>query len=302
MRDYDIFDRDSKDVVDELEEERNSGGKSGKLFKIVNTITILGMFAALGIGVLGIFQVLKFNAPTFGVIGTIISICVGSWLMLPWVACLDQKKHKKASLTFIILDVAIPLLWIFAIWFFVIRITGGGVGVKTLTFIKVVFLISLQFAVVSFVANTVLRYGKKLIVVQIVAYISYAYFDFYLSYALFCIRFTEAEGIVFSGALEVLGNKLLVALFVLAFVYIIISFSIINGRHKKRRRRLGDTVMDLVPGSERRTQTQASAPAPAEPKKDITEEQLQALQNLLDKNLITQEEYEEKRKAIINRM
>lgn len=289
MRYYNIFDRTSKDEVADLEYNRKSAG--GKYFKIVNTISILGIFIALGLVVLGAFNLLQFSAPTFGIIGTISCVCIGSWLMLPWVACWEQKKRKKAAVTFIVLDIAVSLLWIFVTWFLVAK--SQSIDSGTLNFVKIVVVITFQFAAVSIIANTILRFGKRLIVVQVILYASFLYFDFFISFALACIKFTEEDGIVTSGMLEILGNKVMLSLFVLSLLYVIISLSIINGGHK-RRRTIGDRAADLT-GSQHLYEDE-------QPPKQSTEEQLLSLQNLLNKGLISHAEYEKKRSEILGKI
>lgn len=294
---FNMFNRNSKDEINS--HERNKKSKGGTLFRTINTIAILGIFLALGLFVLSIFGLLKFSATTFGLIGTVLCLCVGCWLMLPWLAYLEQKKNKIVSIVFICLNILIPVLWTFAIWFLIAQTKSGAITAGTLTFVKYVIIISLQFAVVSFIANTITRYGKKFLVLQVVAYISYIYFDFYLSYALACISFTANDGIVFSGALNVLGNKILLMFFVLSLLYVIISNNFL-GRRYQRKRSAADVLIDMLPDGQGSTQEPTTTVSNTE--SQSIEEQLQTLQNLLDKNLITQEEYNKKREDLLNKL
>lgn len=280
--------------------EEKEEQKGGTFFKIIRTVSIVGIFLAIGLTVFATMGYLKFNSTTFGLIGTIGIICAGCWLMLPWLNYLERKQNKVVSIVFVGLIILTSALWLITLWALIIQVHKGTLGVGTFNFIRVVLIISLQFAVASFIAGTIVKYGKKLLFFQVIAYISYLYLDFYVSSLLFCFSIGGENGISFNlDLVSIVANKLCFTLFIISAIYVAIANSIVNKTFMRRNRSLGDVVLGNVVDQLEQPKQQKQQ---KEQNSETAEEQLTKLNSLLEKKLITQEEYDQKRKDILDKM
>ena len=300
---FDMFNKSSKDELDSI--NHNKKNESGKFYKVVNIIAILGIFIVAGAIILAVFGLFPFNLVTMGIMGTITSITIGCWVMMPWVACFEQNKYKKRAIVFISLDAGIALFWIVVMFIMIIGNASQKLdGVGMLKLVQIAILVTLQFFIVTTVANTILRYGKRLLIVQIIGYISIVYLDVYFSILLIGMKITEENGLqLASYATEIILNPLVLALAVIAFAFASTAFAIIYRGYKKQRS-LGMTSQEMADSAcgERTISEIADENNKSAKKEESAEEQLQKLQSLLDKKLISQKEYDEKRKRIIDNL
>ncbi len=268
--------------------------KDSKLYRTINTVSIVGLFAAVVLGVLSIMGIIKFNRYIVGVILTIGALCLGCVLMLPWIRRLEHKELKIVSLVFIALDALVPILWTICIWIVIGVTSGGTMSVGLIKFIQAVLIISVQFAVASYIATGITKYKKTMIVFQAIAYTCYMYVDFIITYFLCCLNFGGKE--IFVDKIGLLSSIWIWAIFAIAAIFTGISNGIM---YRSDIRRIRDTMDDMHLQKPQNTDAQAEPVAtPAE----SAEEQLNKLKSLLDKNLITEEEYNKKREEIINKL
>ena len=266
--------------------------KESKLYRTVNAISILGVFVAIVLCVLGAMQIIKFNRILIGVIATIGALCVGSVLMLPWIRCLDHKENKIVSLVFIALDALVPLLWIISIWIIVGVSAKGEISLGLLNFIKAVLIISVQFGVASYIASGITKYKKSMLVLQVIAYVCYLYVDFIATYFLCCLNFSGKNLLV--DHLSLFNNVWIWALFVISIAFISVANLIM---YRDGINRVQQAAEEVYAEKAKKSQEETQ-----KPQTETVEEQLEKLKLLLDKNLITQEEYDKKREDIISKM
>ena len=75
--------------------------KQNNIYKLVQTIAIIGIFAAVAILVLGFTEVFKLTSGLFVVVGVIGVICGCCLLAAPWVRRLERNEFKILSWVFI---------------------------------------------------------------------------------------------------------------------------------------------------------------------------------------------------------
>ncbi len=272
--------------------------KSGfNLYKLLTTLGIAGIFIAVGYFV---FQTSYGHITAMQVLITalILIVSVGCLLCLPWSKWISEKRYRIVSWVFIgVIGVTIILWLISAILIYNIIITQDVNEAKTITllnFLKVVFIISFQTLVANMIGRTFLTYKKSLIVFQIVMDLSYLFLDFYICYALSGIKMSTS-GVDWTANTGLLTNHLVLTLLTLSILYIGISNAILRvvERRKAARGRggLGDAFVDAMEENDVQPSNKKTA-----------EEKLAELKTMLDKNIITQEEYDKKRKDIIDNM
>ena len=296
------------------EKDIQNGDDENRLYKLVSNIAIIGVFASVAILVLGIFKIFKMNSFIFGIVATIAVLSIACFLLLPWVRRLGNGESKKVALVFMALIIACAILWLICVYMFIgiynkSKIEGfeSKSLVTPLNFVKVTLIISLQFLMASLVAETIIRYKKKMIVFQAITYLSNLFFDFYITFFLGCLSITN-KGMALSSKAKILGNKFMVVMFVISILYMAISSAIMKKQEEKRLVMAAHDSYNI--DGTRKTEKQRtvkemlgdkaeSADVEAEVVSQKPEEKLESLKNMLDKNLITQEEYDKKREEIL---
>lgn len=303
------------------EKDIQNGDEENGLYKLVSNIAVIGVFASVAVLVLGIFKIFKMNSFIFGIVATIAVLSIACFLLLPWVRRFGNGESKKIALVFMALILACAILWLICVYMFIgiynkSKIDGFELKslVPPLNFVKITLIISLQFLMASLVAETVIRYKKKMIVFQAITYLSNFFFDFYITFFLGCLSITT-EGLDLSSKAKILGNKFMVVMFVISIIYMAISSAImkkqeakrlvlaardnynIDGTRKSEKQR---TVKEIL-GDKAEKQVEENQEAEVQVSQK-PEEKLESLKNMLDKNLITQEEYDKKREEILKDM
>ena len=286
------------------EKDIQNGDEDNRLYKLVSNIAIIGVFVSVAILVLGIFKIFEMNSFIFGVVATIAVLSIACFLLLPWVRRFGRGENKKISLVFMALIIACAVLWLVCVYMFIgiynkSKVDGFDAKslVTPLNFVKATLIISMQFLMASLVAETVIRYRKKMIVFQAITYLSNLFFDFYITFFLGCLSISN-EGMALSDKAKILGNKFMVVMFVISIIYMAISSAIMKKQEAKRFTLAVQDNYD-IDGQKRSKdeKTEEVQPAVQSP-----EEKLESLKNMLDKNLISQEEYDKKREEILKDM
>ncbi len=273
--------------------------KKFDLYKTIQSLAILGLFVTLGIIVLGFCAVIKLTTPITATCAIVAVICGSGFLAMPWVRRLQNNQFKILSYIFLGLVGVCCILWVISVIqivkivnFTTDAVNGTEVEIakftSALNFLKVVLVISIQFITASTIANTIVKYRKNLIPFQAIMYLSHAFVDFYITYFLCCLVIAENK-IDISSNVSLLGNKFMWVTLVLALLYVGISGAVIK---RTEERRLKDRFEDEDLGVK---QEPAKANNP-------TEEKLNELKALYDKQILTKEEYEAKRAEIISNM
>ena len=130
-----------------------------------------------------------------------------------------------------------------------------------------------------------------MVVFQTIAYASYTYFDIFVTFCLFCLNFDAAnEKVYLSDAIKLLKNKIVLTLFVLALVYMLISNTIMKSIEVRRAKNVIEDAYYRSFETEENVEMQTA------------EQKLEQLKSMLDKQLITQDEYDQKRAEILKDM
>jgi len=286
----------------------------GKVYKIINNSSIVGMFAAVSLLVLMITGIINWHSTWVGIIIGIAVLCICCNLALPWILRVERKEFVKLSYVFIGLIAVCAILWISCDIVVIsqyikiknainsnvsdaesIKIIKNVIG--SMNFLKVAFCLSLQFSVASFVATYITRFKKEMIPLQVIAYISYIIIDVWVTSALFSLNIrnnfeeiSKVSKIIYINLdlLKFLISKYVIVALILAVVYIGISKVIMNKVLINKRLKVDD----------KQTETISSKTDEKTSNSNISS-RLEQLKEMLDKNLITQEEYNKKREEIL---
>ena len=160
-------------------------------------------------------------------------------------------------------------------------------------------IISVQFICGTTIGSVITRYGKSMLVFQVIMYISNIIVDLYVSgwLLLFKIDGTDIAFNSSSGLFSFLTSNAVYPIAILALAYVSLSNSIIKRIELKRQKYQIENYGDRIDQKEAEQQAQANA----QPVKD-NKQKLVELKSMLDDGLITQEEYDEKRKKLLEEM
>ncbi len=303
-----------------------------KLYRSVRIAVILvavlaAVFLALAISVESL------RAPaSFKVSLAVLAVCVGGAACLPWITQFERDRRRKArgeevpqwrfilTYAFFAFIGVCTLLWVIAVFVVgddiinnIINSSGEGFSASTFTFLRVAIIFSLQALFGSVIATGILRHGKSNLPLRAVMYVTIAYLDVWLSWVAGGITVAGIE----DGTFLPISSTPLWVIAVLTAVALFASASILAGQTRRKEIELimkGD-VSALTEGDVNLIDTQAAtanmyradAPAPAptpagEPAEEDAETRLERLVRMRDKGLISEEEYEEKRKEILAKM
>lgn len=324
-------------MAEEVKEEKI---KPGKISKLLMQIAILGLFAVAGVIVLLITGALGRAADNRGLILALAIfgfICLGALLALPWVRYLERGKYKIVSWIFTGFVIFCVLLWIIASFVvngLINRVIAETItdayGYNTVIFVRIVLIITLQFVAANFIAGNVLRYGKKMVVFQGIAYFSYVYIDMWLSCLLSIFVLGKKNGeytLTYSeGLSDFVFTRWVWTLAVVALVWVIVSNTIISNTNKngdlrrtgyeydrygnRRRRSLSGRLLGaMVDKLERQgedeeidAENESTKSEAKNAEKGDAKEKLAKLKEMYDQGLLTKEEYDAKRQKIVDEL
>lgn len=272
--------------------------KKFTIWGILQTVAILGLFADVAILILGLRGVFRFNSSFVLLLLIILIVSVAMLLSMPWIKRLEKNKDKIVSIIFLSILIVFAILWIVAtvmvvnLFKQIEDITISKVYGK-LNFIKFTLIATMQFAVANLIASTILKYRKKLIVLQAIMYASNLYVDVWFTILFTGLKITN-DGLSFNIN-PFLFNGVVITILSIAICYTLILNAIVK---RTQRRKYGYSMFDLDADDEKSEGHQVQ-PAKAEAS---AEEKLVKLKKMLDQNLITQEEYDQKKQDILNKM
>ena len=274
----------------------NQNNPQSKLYKAITSIAIFGTFVAVGLFILGMFEIINFNTFIFGAIATIALISIGCLLVLPWVRNFERGEYKKISIVFMVLVIICTILWIVCVYLGIHLYKNAQLDnwnksslLLTLRFIKITSIISLQILLSSLIAGTIIRYKKDMIFFQVITYASNLFFDFYVTCFLLCLKIDPAKGLEISKSIQFLFSKTMFVIFLLSIVYMSISSKIMKTVDSRRLK----NAVEVYNNPPIKPSGETTQPI------DPVEERLQKLQTMLEKKLISQDEYNKKREEIL---
>ena len=304
-----LFKRFTKNKKEDL-------GNHGKIYQMINSISMTGVFIVATVIVLSISGIFAMTSTIFGLTGTVAFLCIAAMLALPWIKWIEKKQHKKLAIIFLALIGVCLILWIICLWLGVslYRQFRDGAGldtvnnfVDTINTMKFTLVFSLQFIFASTIANGIIKYKKTYIPFQAFSYASHLYLDFYITTLIFCISFSKTEGhaiITLSQNVNILIHTVSLTLLALAVVFTAISSGFMKRLERDRSQNIMETTVELAEKHAKQIKKEEAQKAeqPKVEEEESVEEKLEKLKNLLDKKLITQEEYDEKRKELIDKL
>ena len=308
----------------------NPQPQGGKYYRLVNTCSIIGLFVAVGIIVFMITGTIHPTSSLMGIIAAIAILCFSCILALPWVRKIELNEFKILSYVFLGIVGLSCILWLISDIVIISQYKAIKLAstkeltdaeqtklltgvLRTINFLKASVFISIQFSVASFIATSITKYRKTMIPFQVISYVSYLFCDFWFSSFLFTVNINsnvaaiQANGFgdfldhifkINEGYLNFLTSKVMITIFVLAIAYVLVANAIIK---RQEQTRIKHTAEDLAFG-----RLKANVPVSAEPEtqtvSETPEEKLAKLKKMYESELITKEEYEEKKASILKDM
>lgn len=291
--------------------------EGGKWYKIINTSAIIGLFVAVGLLVLMITGIIGWSSAMVGLTLGIAIVCFCCILALPWIRRLEKGEFKIMSYVFLGLVALCCVLWVIADIIIIkqyrnIRLASKGEFtdeettafirslLHSLNYFKFTTFITIQFSVASFVAAVIIKLRKNMLVLQGIAYASYAVCDFWISGILLSIsiksnaKFGDSLVLdeIFSvnaGFLKFLVSKVMLTILFLAIAYVIVSNVIIK---KQEQRMIKNVNEDTIYGD---VESQPNS----EKQEETIEVKLEKLKKMYEGELISKEEYESKKSEIL---
>lgn len=319
----DLFGFHSAGTNDDLVIDPTKG--DGKIFKMTQLAAICMMIIAIALVVLQVFQLFSLGVTANGIVCSLGVIGLGGITALPWVRVfevLDDKRFKITAIAFMAVIGVCVILWIVCVWQIigiindVIKGDGENILAQTassLNVIRVSLIVSMQFLIGSYVTMNIVKYRKTLLLYQGIADAALLYIDFFAILLLTAFTIT-AEGDVeigSSASFFVDHWQWLTALFVIALLLFIFPTTVFKRADRKKilqakaAANSASAPQNAAQQAPAQQAGQATGPAPqpfyssASPEPTV-EEKLSNLKDLLDKGLITQDEYNAKRAEILN--
>lgn len=303
----------------------------GKLYKILSTVSIVGLFITIGLLFTGLIE--GYLGPGGVLVLSIFTIIfAGCMLSLVWLKNIENKQYKKTSIVFLAFTVLCCLLWIAAAIVIYIMLKQAEKDpnynpINLLRLVKVAFIVSVQFVVANIIARNLIKHKKTHIAFQIIMYISCLFVDFYVTMFAIGLKFNPIEGMELTKSIRsVLFSGGMIATLVLFVVYIAIANSVINGIQSKRnggekvtntrRRGLLGSMVDTIEniqldeifsdnfgGVQEKVEEVPQEVKEAAPEaEEDPQERLTKIKQLYDSGLITEEEFNAKKKEILEDM
>ena len=289
----------------ETENKQNKTFGKFNLFKLLQNAAVIGLFLVVGLIVLFTTNMLPRSITSIEFTIAVGLLFVGILLVLPWAKYLEQKEYKIVSLVFLIGTGVCVLLWLICTFVICGAIRHESANTGILHLIRITLIVSLQILIASFVGKFIIKYRNKYIPFQAITYLSLVYIDFWIC-TLVCGLIIKTNSVDYSQAVkDVVFTRGAVSFLVLALVYLITATTVITNARKRRvrnsilarNRKLNQDIgiMDMFDDEYGEEETE---------KKDTNnvEAQLEKIKSMLDKGLITKEEYDAKRKDIIDKM
>ena len=275
----------------------------GKLYRTISSIAITGIFVAIAVLVFALMGFFTLSSFLFGLVFTIAVLCLSLISTLPWVKRIEDGELKKVSMVFLTFIGITAVLWIIAVWMGVTlynKTVAAAISEKEvmslLLFMKIVTITSAQLIISSAIGNTVLKFKKTMYPLQVVTYLSYAFVDFYLIYLLTCIQIdpNASQTISVASGITLLGNRWMITFLILSIIFMGVSTGIIRAIDNRRMKNFSESLsMNGEVGHFTVVNEEASSP------KESVEDKLAKLKDLYDKELITKEEYEQKKQDLM---
>ena len=256
----------------------------------------------------------------------VIAIVAGGSLCLPWITELSREERRKAkgenipkwhkwvAFAFFGLIGVTTIFWIVSVFTLgdaiqnLIDDADTLIDPKAFTPLRVSVILTIQVLLGSVIAVSTLRFGKKYLGLRIVMYVTLAYLDFWLSWVVGSITVNKLN----NSEVTPIFQTIWWVIAVLSAVGLGAAAGIFGAQARRKEIELiikGDTKnltegdVDLL-DAQTTSSVYTDSPKPVDntPAGKTPEEQLAKIKDLLDKGIITEEEYQRKRQDIIDKM
>ncbi|MBE7074580.1 MAG: SHOCT domain-containing protein [Clostridiales bacterium] len=268
--------------------------EKSKLEKLLIGIPIGVAFFLVGIFVLSLMQIITLGPILLSIILICAIICFGC------ISCLNAQrmliKDKKNIYAYVMIGLTALtcLLWIIFIFLaqsFVNKL-NSGIELAELSgiwgYTKATIFITIQTSFANLIISNIYTLKKSYLTFQIVQYVSNFIFDLWLSIIILAIGI-DGDVFVFN-ANWLLDSKFIATIVVMALAFTILSSVIMKNLIRKRNR---DIVLEAGLSNPDETVTVVEQP------KETVEERIKKLDDLKEKGMITEEEYNSQRAKIL---
>lgn len=264
-----------------------------KLYRLIQTIAVIGMFASVALAIMMSFNVLKYSAAMLSLVLVILVVSISCMMVLPWVKQLSKSEFKILCYVMFGLTAFSCVLWAADIIVGVkiadaVKAENAAQLLGQLKFLQISLFLTFQIVVANSVASCVVKYRKTMVAFQVITYISNLYIDLYGSIALFCVKISN-DGLSFANNVSFISNKISIMFAVMALAFVIISNWVVKRMDKRRQR---DALAPMFEDDKKQNQAGEKT----------VQQKLKELKEMLDNNLISEEEYAKKRDDLINQL
>lgn len=310
-----------RNALRELRKQRS------KWYRILRSAIIIAAALATTLLILAILVADLRHAWSFKLIFIVYALIFGGSMCLPWITELarDERRAKNGenvakwrkwvAFGFFGLIGVSTVFWIISVFTigddFIGRLIDGAamdeIAGSAFTPLRIAIILTLQVLFGSVVATSTLRYGKQYLALRIVMYVTLAYLDIWASWLAGTITVAKIN----AHTVMPIYNTGLWVLAVLAVVGLGTAGGIFGAHARRKEIELimkGD-VKNLTEGDVLLVDAQTTSSVYTEPPKQTAapaekdpEAQLAKIKELLDKGVITEEEYQRKRQDIIDKM
>ena len=286
-----------------------------KWYRTLRTVIIIAAVLAATFLVLCFLVESLRRASMFKLVSVVFALCVGGAMCLPWITLLERERrlkksggraplwHRIVAYVFFGFIGLCVVLWIVSVF-----VIGDGVIAKMLdpqnggteisagafVFLRIALIMTLQAVAGTAVLLGVVRFGKNYVGLFAVMDIAIVYLDVWLSWLFAIVSFTRLE----AGTVYPLQNTALWVIAVLAAVGLAVAGSIFYRRMRRKEielflkgdaKQLTEGDVDLIDAAETEGYDETAA-------------RLQQLKALREKGLITEEDFEAKKRELLEKI
>ena len=219
---------------------------------------------------------------------------------MPWAKRLRMHNYGTISKIFIYLCATLcGLLIISDIFIINIVVTSKTLeqSIFQINFIKWVLIFVIQFSIFSTIVNSYLQFSKDRLPLQILSGIAYIVFDVYATTIIIAVSISKEDGFSFNNSvMNYLFSKPMITLLVIAcfiFATSLIWFSALKIHSKKSGVNI-DRRKYIEKDNQNKEENQKE--------QSVIETKLEELNSMYEKKLITEDEYNQKRKDILDKL
>lgn len=278
--------------------------KNRKIEKILSIVSITGLFIVVGVLALAFTQVIPFSVGLVDFLLIVGIICLVCLLNAPVAKMLSENKKNIFAYIDLGISVVCGILWIVFVIIgqdFILSFTTNVDSLKiirVLNYFRVISVITLQSVVYNLIVIYVHYFKKRMLVFQIVMYISNFIVDLWLSLLLVCINTSNGQ-ITFTNT-KFLFSKAGLAIFIMALGFTVVSSAVIKSKTNRRNR---EKLLSDIDGVNNESQNKDKNNEQKINEQTLSvEEKIKKLNDLKDKNLITEEEYKEKKSKLLEEL